>query len=136
MEQEQEQGTLPVVLAIDDLPMNLRIIRVFLEKGFMVIPVKSGVEGLQVLKTKTIDLILLDIEMPGMSGFEFMQELKKIPSKKDVPVICVTGLDPTPEFIIQVMNSGAKDFVTKPFEPEILKSKIYKALNIRGYVTR
>ncbi|MDR0540479.1 MAG: response regulator [Spirochaetaceae bacterium] len=126
----------PVILAIDDLPMNLRIIKVFLDKGFIVIPSKSGAEGLAILKTKKIDLILLDIEMPGMSGFEFIQEMKKIPERKDTPIICVTGLDPTPEFITQVINAGAKDFITKPFEPGVLKSKICKTLNISEFVTR
>ncbi|MDR2521392.1 MAG: response regulator [Spirochaetaceae bacterium] len=128
-------GGIPVILAVDDMPMNLRVIKVYLEKGFVVIPVKSAAEALVILKTKSIDIILLDIEMPGMSGFEFIQEMKKLPApKKDVPVICVTGLDPTPEFITQVISAGAKDFITKPFEPDVLKTKICKILNINEHV--
>ena len=83
-----------------------------------------------------LNLILLDIEMPGMSGFEFIQELRKIPEKKDTPIICVTGLDPTPEFITQVINAGAKDFVTKPFEPDVLRGKIFKILNLNEHIIR
>jgi CheY-like chemotaxis protein len=125
-------GALPVILAIDDLPMNLRIVKVFLDKGYVVLPVKTGHEGLAIVKTKRVDLILLDIEMPGMDGFEFMRELKKMPEKKDTPIICVTGLDPTPEFITQVIAAGAKDFITKPFEPGTLKSKICKILELNA----
>ena len=127
---EKVKKTLPVILAIDDMPMNLRMIKVFLEHEFVVIPVKTALEGLGILKTKKIDIILLDIGMPGMGGFEFIAEMKKMPEKKDTPVICVTGLDATPEFITQVISTGAKDFITKPYDAPTLKVKVRKVLNI------
>jgi CheY-like chemotaxis protein len=119
-----------VILAIDDNPVNLRTLAVVLEKRFEVIPVKSGMEGLRVLKARNIDLILLDIEMPVMSGFDFLDELRNLPDKRAIPVICVTGHDATPEFISAVIRAGARDFVTKPIESDIILNKAAKALRI------
>ncbi|GMO54474.1 MAG: hypothetical protein Ta2G_13460 [Termitinemataceae bacterium] len=118
----------PIILAIDDMQMNLRIEKVFLEKKYNVLTAKSGREAIAILKAQKIDLILLDIEMPVMSGFEVMEELEKIPSKMGVPIICVTGVDSTPEFITKVLHSGAVDFICKPFDQETLESKVEKAI--------
>jgi CheY-like chemotaxis protein len=123
----------PVILAIDDNPVNLRTMKVCLEKHFEVIPVKSGVEGLQVLKARKVDLILLDIEMPVMNGFDFLDELRDMPDKNYIPVICVTGHDATPEFISTVVHAGAKDFVTKPIESSVILGKVKKALRLSEY---
>jgi len=125
-----------VILAIDDMPMNLRILRIFLEKYFEVIPVKSGLEGISVIERRNdINVILLDIEMPVMSGFEFMEKLHELPGDKaKIPVICVTGLDATPDFIKDCIRKGARDYVTKPVEPDILKPKVCKILGIESYL--
>ncbi|MDR2467907.1 MAG: response regulator [Spirochaetaceae bacterium] len=123
-----------IILVIDDNPVNLRTMKVFLESRFEVIPVKSGTLGFEVLKTRQIDLILLDIEMPVMSGFEFMKQLKATPAFGNIPVVCVTAHDATPEFISSVIHAGAKDFVTKPFEPLTLQNKVIRALNLNEYV--
>jgi putative two-component system response regulator len=123
-------SNLPVILAVDDMPMNLRIVKVFLDKQFTVIPAKNGTEAIAILKAKKIDLILLDIEMPGMSGFDVLEELHKLPSKTGVPVICVTGIEPTPEFITKVLHSGAQDFICKPFDQKVLQAKVCKAISI------
>jgi putative two-component system response regulator len=123
-----------VILGVDDNPVNLRSMKVFLEHKFEIIPVKSGLEGLRVLKMRKVDLILLDIEMPVMSGFDFMTEMKTIPLKADIPIICVTGHDATPKFISSVIHAGAKDFVTKPFEPDVLVHKVSKVLGVSEFV--
>ncbi|GMO17945.1 MAG: response regulator [Spirochaetaceae bacterium] len=128
MEKSEKRGR-PIILAVDDSPVNLRTVKVFLEAKYDVIPVKSGILGLNALKGRKIDLILLDIDMPLMSGFDFLKQLKQIPEKSGIPVICITGLDATPELIAQVIKSGAKDFLTKPFEPDTLMSKISRVLH-------
>ncbi|GHT50766.1 hypothetical protein FACS1894102_6460 [Spirochaetia bacterium] len=119
---------IPVILAIDDMQMNLRIEKVFLEKSYNVITAKCGSEAINILKSNKVDVILLDIDMPVMSGFQVMEEIQKIPSKMGVPIICVTGIDPTPEFITKVLHSGAVDFICKPFDQDTLESKVQKAV--------
>jgi CheY-like chemotaxis protein len=108
--------------------MNLRTIKVNLEKLFDVRLAKSGELALSVLKSTRVDLILLDIEMPDMSGFEVLEFIKKLPDIKDIPVIFVTSHVST-ELITKALKSGAKDYIMKPFEPEVLLRKVYAALN-------
>lgn len=132
--EKKEEKRKPAILAVDDNPVNLRTLKVFLETRFDVFPVKSAVIGLNLIKNQKIDLILLDIDMPLMSGFEFMEEIKTMPEKTDVPVICITGLDATPDFISEVIKHGAKDFITKPFDPNILLTKIARVLKINEWV--
>ncbi|GHV83013.1 hypothetical protein AGMMS50212_03530 [Spirochaetia bacterium] len=122
---------LPTVLAVDDMPMNLRMIKVFLEKKFNVIPAKSGAEALKVLTDRKVDVVLLDIEMPVMTGFEFLKKMKDLPKGKDTPVICVTGMDATPELIATVVHGGAKDFLSKPFDQYTLMHKVQKILGLK-----
>jgi len=130
--EEKAIGKFGVILAIDDMPMNLRVLKIFLEKNFEVITVKSGLEGISALERRNdINVILLDIEMPVMSGFEFLELLHELPGEKaQIPVICVTGLDATPDFIRECIRAGAKDYVTKPVEPEVLRPKVCKILGL------
>jgi putative two-component system response regulator len=121
------------LLAIDDNPVNLRTLKMFLEKHFEVVPVKSGEEGFRVLKARNIDLILLDVEMPGMTGFEFLDALRSMPDKNYIPVICVTGHEPTPEFVQSIIHAGAKDLVAKPFEPATIITKVLRGLHLNEY---
>jgi putative two-component system response regulator len=108
--------------------MNLRTIKVTLDKYFEVRLAKSGEIALSVLGFNKVDLILLDIEMPGMSGFELLELIKKVPHAKDVPIIFVTS-HVSAELIAKAIKSGAKDYVMKPFEPEVLIRKVYAVLH-------
>jgi putative two-component system response regulator len=127
--QETETIKPKTILAIDDNPVNLRSMKLFLERYFEVVPVKSGEEGLRVLRTRKVDLILLDIEMPGMNGFDFLEALRDIPDRQGVPVICVTAHEPTPEFVQGVIKAGAIDIIAKPFDSGTLTTKILKAFH-------
>jgi CheY-like chemotaxis protein len=124
------------LLAIDDNPVNLRQVKIFLEKHFEVVPVKSGGEGLRVLNIRKIDLILLDIEMPIMTGFEFLEALRSMPGQESIPVVCVTGHEPTPEFVKEIIRAGAKDIVVKPFDPDTIINKVCNVLHISDPLTR
>ena len=124
----------PLLLGIDDNPVNLRAMKVFLSSKFDFIPAKSGIEGLSILKIKKVDLILLDIDMPIMSGFDFLKQMRDLPEKKEIPVICVTSHDATSEFITSVIHAGAKDYLTKPFDPNILQSKVSKMLHLNEFL--
>jgi putative two-component system response regulator len=117
-----------IVLAVDDMSMNLRTIKVTLEKYFDVRVAKSGDLALSILGYAHVDLILLDIEMPVMSGFEVLEAMKELPGAKGVPVIFVTS-HVTTELIARALKMGAKDYVMKPFDPEVLLKKVYAAIN-------
>jgi putative two-component system response regulator len=130
---EQQKEKL-VILIVDDNPVNLRTMKVLLGTKFEVITVKTGMEGMNVLKLRKIDLILLDIEMPVMSGFDFMNQLKEMPDQCDIPVIIVTGNDATPELINSIIQAGAKDLIVKPFEPDTITIKVHKVLRLNEFI--
>jgi putative two-component system response regulator len=117
-----------IVLAVDDMSMYLRTVKVILEKYFDVRMAKSGESALSILGTTKVDLILLDIEMPGISGFETLELIRKLPDAADTPVIFVTS-HVTTELITKAIKKGAKDYVMKPFDHELLLRKVFAAVN-------
>lgn len=117
-----------VILVIDDIIPSLNVIRKILEDEFDVCLAKSIEMASIMLKTNKVDLILLDIEMPEMSGFDYLKQLRQMPQYSDVPVIFVTSYA-TRNFLIQAMSSGAKDFIVKPVFPEVLKEKVHGILD-------
>jgi DNA-binding response OmpR family regulator len=120
--------TKKIVLAVDDMSLNLRTIKITLDKYYDVRVAKSGEQALSILGNSPVDLILLDIEMPGMSGFETLDLIKIQPNGENVPVIFVTSHVST-ELITKALKRGAKDYIMKPFEPEVLIRKVYAVLN-------
>ena len=117
------------ILAIDDSMQQINIFQGILGSKYIFRAAKSGSEAFSFLSLNVVDLVLLDIEMPTVSGFEFFEDIKKIPSYKNVPVIIVsskTGED----FMRQVKESGAFGFLNKPVVPELLLRTIEKALAI------
>lgn len=113
--------TTPLILIIDDDPANRVILeRILNTSGFATIKAQTGTEGRDKARKHTPDLILLDIMMPGESGFETLQRLKAEPVTSSVPVIFLSALDDLGSKV-KGFELGAVDFVTKPFEPlEIL----------------
>ncbi|MDR0671102.1 MAG: response regulator [Oscillospiraceae bacterium] len=118
-----------IILAVDDMPTNLQILQSLLSDEFSVRLAKSGHMALSALARIQVDLILLDIEMPGLSGFDVMNELQKNPDHKDIPVIFVTA-HATREFIARAAKAGAKDYLVKPFEPQALREKVRHVLGL------
>lgn len=118
-----------VILAIDDVSMNLAVIKSLLSKYFDIRVAKSAELALFILGSVAVDLILLDIEMPGMSGFDFINVVHEIPNVKDIPIICVTS-HATPNVINKAITAGVRDYVIKPVEPGVLKEKVFAALNM------
>jgi response regulator RpfG family c-di-GMP phosphodiesterase len=117
-----------LVLVIDDIIPSLNVMRKILEDDYDVCLAKSIEMASIMLKTNKVDLILLDIEMPEMSGFDYLKQLRQMPQYGDIPVVFVTSYA-TREFFIQAMNSGAKDFIVKPVSPDILKEKVHGVLD-------
>ncbi|MDR2700880.1 MAG: response regulator [Spirochaetaceae bacterium] len=118
-----------VVLAIDDNAMQLKVFQGTLAQNYDIRLVKSASEALYLLKDTTVDVILLDIEMPSVSGFEFLHDIRKIPKYMNVPVIIVTG-HTEPDFLESAHNSSAAEVLIKPVSSRTLIESIEKALTM------
>ncbi len=111
MEEEKK----PAILAVDDSPDNLKILVGLLGTGdFRISVATSGEDALACVERSIPDLILLDIVMPGMSGFEVAGRLKSDPKTKDIPIIFITAKNDTDD-IVHGFEIGAVDYITKPF---------------------
>lgn len=114
----------PKLLIVDDNPTNIKVLFDFLKDwGFKVLIAKNGENALTKLEEVTPDLILLDVMMPGISGFETCQRIKEKPSNKDVPIIFMTALADT-ENKVKGLSLGAVDYITKPFQQEEVLARI------------
>ena len=112
-----------VIMMIDDDETYLATGGKILEKRFTVYPVTSGGAAIAILKKIEVDLILLDIEMPGMNGYEVIQRLKQDSQTSEIPVIFLTSRT-DPGYELEGLSLGAIDYVTKPFSPSLLMQRI------------
>ena len=115
------------VLAVDDSPVSLQILASFLSAEYRPMIAKSAAEAITLMSKTRPDLILLDIEMPDVSGFEFLHTIKKNPKSMNVPVIIVSSHSDE-QFVIHSKNAGASDIIPKPVNKEELLQKIKRAL--------
>lgn len=114
------------ILVIDDDPMNLRMASFLLTKqSYEVVTAGSGDEGLKILDDTPVDLILLDIEMPGMDGIETFQYI--MVEHIEIPVIFLTASTDTKN-VIEALRLGAVDYITKPFVPDDLLGRVSKVI--------
>ena len=111
------------ILVVDDDKMNLRRTRLILEKYCDILTAESGQEALDMIYDEEIDLILLDIEMPGMSGIETFQRMKE--RGLDIPVIYLTASG-YEEDVMNAIRLGAVNYLKKPFLPQDLMERIAK----------
>ncbi len=111
------------VLAIDDSPETIDAIRAALGAGFQLLAATNGRVGLEIARKQLPELILLDVLMPEMDGYEVCRQLKADALTRDIPVIFLSGLDSEVDEI-RGFSAGGVDFVTKPMEPVILKVRV------------
>jgi len=111
------------ILIIDDTPMQIRVLSQMLSPTYDVKIAKDGEKGLELAHKHNIDLILLDIVMTGMSGFEVLEELKKSSITRHIPVIFITSMD-SAENEAKGLALGAVDYITKPFMDDIVKLRV------------
>ena len=116
----------PNVLAVDDKRANLLALEVVLDDDYNVVFASSGHEAIALLKRdpKAVDLILMDVQMPEMDGFEAAIEIKKMEACASIPIIFVTAVYTDDPFVKQGYEAGGIDYFTKPFDPDILKMKL------------
>jgi len=117
------------LLLVDDEPTNLRVLRTVLQEQYRLLFAKSGEEALQLVQKEQPDLILLDVMMPGLTGFDVCARLKANPATSAIPVIFVTALkdemDETKGFEV-----GAVDYITKPISPAVVRARVKTHLSL------
>jgi len=128
--QEQTIEERPKVLVVDDEPFNLEIMQEILEDEYEVSYVKSGQECMDLVGKLMPDVILLDVNMPGMSGYEVCQQIKENPKTTNIPVTFVSALDTLAERLAGY-EVGGDDYICKPFEASELLSKVTIAVKYK-----
>ncbi len=129
-EAEQAAPRKPVILAIDDMPDVLTAIKAMLRNDYVVYCVTNGGSALKFLADNTPDLILLDMEMPGMNGLELARIIRQMSSCKDVPVIFLSG-NANVESVKQSIEAGGDTFIKKPVDYETLSTRLAAYINKR-----
>lgn len=117
------------ILMVDDVTTNLKVAAEVLQPYYQLSMAKSGKQALQFLRKSQPDLILLDIRMPDMDGYETMAEIKLNPATANIPIIFLTA-DSERTSEIKGMQMGALDFITKPFDADAMLGRIEKVLQM------
>ncbi|MBW8010420.1 MAG: response regulator [Chloroflexi bacterium] len=124
------------ILIVDDTPDNLRLLSTFLtDQGFKVRSVISGPMALTATRSSPPDLILLDITMPEMNGYEVSQRLKQDEQTRDIPIIFISALNETLDKV-KAFSVGGVDFITKPFQFEEVLARVETHLSLRKLQTQ
>lgn len=118
------------ILVIDDSVSNIRVLSALLQDKGEVLFATSGEEGIEIARLRRPHLILLDVEMPEMDGYEVCRRLKNDPNTVDCAVIFVTA-HTTPEYEVRALEAGAVDFIGKPFNPPVVRARVHTQLTMR-----
>jgi class 3 adenylate cyclase len=120
------------VLAVDDQPPNLRLLEAVLSpRGYRVIMASSGEQALELLPSSNADLVLLDIVMPGIDGYEVCRRIRSAPETAFLPVVMITASGQQEK--IRAIEAGADDFVSKPFDQSELLARVASLARIKRY---
>ena len=120
----------PLVLVVDDQPMNIQALYEILKDDYDVCMATSGQQALVVSEARSPDLILLDVMMPGMDGYEVCRRLKRNQATTSTPVVFVTAQnDPAEE--AQALDEGAADFISKPFHEKVVRARVRTQLTLK-----
>ena len=117
----------PVILAVDDVEMNLMIVKRIMENIARVECVTSGRDALDYMEKNETDLVLLDLNMPDMNGFDVLKSMKSRDNMKEIPVVILTA-DVGPDLEMEGFAAGAVDFIRKPFMPAVALQRIKRIL--------
>jgi len=122
-----------VILVVDDNSMNIELMEAHLgPQGYNIVTATRGQEALDIIDNQSIDLILLDVMMPGINGFEVTRKVRTAKPSKYIPIILITALSETKKRV-EGINAGCDDFITKPVDKYELCSKVKSLLKIKNY---
>jgi two-component system sensor histidine kinase/response regulator len=122
----------PVILCVDDIAANLELLEsILVPRGYVVVSATNGNDALLKLRGQTIDLVLLDVMMPGMDGFEVCRQIKADQGLRNIPVILITALT-AKEDRIRGIEAGAEEFLSKPFDHTEALARIKMLLRVKG----
>ncbi len=120
------------ILAVDDTPENLRLLEALLTpRGYQLVTARSGPEALALIGSEKPDLLLVDIVMPEMNGYEVTKRVRADPASRHLPIIMITatgGAD-----LVRSLEAGADDFVSKPFDQYELLARVKSLLRVKSY---
>ncbi|APD86094.1 two-component system response regulator [Alteromonas sp. Mex14] len=119
----------PTLLIVDDEPVNLRVLKRLLESEYQLVFAKNGEEAIKLAETRLPNLILLDVMMPGLTGFEVCRHLKQQSNTKHIPIIFVTALNDEHDEA-EGFDAGAVDYITKPISPAIVRVRVKTHLSL------
>lgn len=119
------------ILAVDDTPLNLQLIKQILGEQYQLFFSIDGEKALELISRNPPDLVLLDIRMPGLDGFEVCRRIKGDPSTKHIPVLFISASD-FDEDISAGFDAGVDDFVLKPINPLLLRRRVATYLCLCG----
>jgi putative two-component system response regulator len=119
----------PLILAVDDEASNLQLLRQILQDHYRLLFAKDGARALELANKERPDLVLLDVMMPGMSGYEVCAALKANPLTAPIPVIFVTALSDTADEL-EGFEAGAVDYITKPVSPPVVRARVRTHLSL------
>ena len=119
------------IMVVDDQAANIRVVAALLERhGYQVDSANNGVDALALATESRPDLVLLDMMMPGMDGFELLAGLKALPGMREVPCIFLTAAQDR-DLLLRAFDAGAVDYVTKPFMPEELLARVQAHMGLK-----
>jgi diguanylate cyclase (GGDEF)-like protein len=128
---EFSSASIPTILVVDDQPINIQVIHQIFSTHHTILMATSGEQALTICANQQPDLVLLDIEMPGMNGFEVCEQLKANPLTFDIPVIFISAHNNVPAEV-RGLEVGAVDFITKPINPQIVRARVKTHLTLKA----
>lgn len=120
----------PTILLVDDEPINISVLAEFLAQEYRILFAKTGLEALAMVHEKKPDLVLLDIGLPDISGYDVCLKIKTNQSTQNIPVVFSTAKDSAEDEVIG-LNLGASDYITKPFNINLIKARVRNQIRLK-----